>query len=1199
MRMFRNTIVTLGLLGVFNFCAMAGEIKPGSVPGSLNYQGRLERDNAPVSGPVYLTFRIYNVATGGDPAACGNSGAPCRWASAEAVVNAVQGIFNASITPPWSVFANGEALYLEVQVESDVLSPREPLNSVAYAMVAKKLEDGASISVTTLTTTGNVGLGTSSTANRLSVSGIIKLVGTSDGICFSNNTCMYTAGVGTAVGGVTSPVESILESDTALAGGEMIFKTSTVERMRIKDASKNGRIGIGPLALTDPLGTVDIDGSLYVGSQGIYDRTGGSVTVKGLYVPDGGITGANSEYLLLGSENDVIALVSGGAERLRVHSNGNVGIGLSNPSDNLEVAGDIASNTGVRGGRVSMGDYSTWTNLANEVRSETGYHLLLQQTNNYNVGIGTNAPTEKLHVRGNIKADYGVIAATAAFSDSVRVDDEGNFTANSGHGNMVYLSSTVVYGTLLVTGGVGSEKGLPAYLTDNNILTGQNTFTGLVTVSTSMIVSNRVGVGVSDFDFPASKYLQIGDDKPEFSGDDAAAYLVSGSAANSKVSFYRGAVEAARIQTNSGNNLALVINNSTKSVVDSTYYRIYNSVVLISTGSSSVSATTPAVYVSSSLGNIGMGTSILDPNHRLTVAGNIRISGPTTNGLIFADGTTMWTANVGSVGSVSSNDDAVVRADANSDGIGNVVLRVGSVDGLLLNSGGNIGIGTLTPLSRLDVAGDLNISAGGILLTAGTERISAGGVLTNTTWHGNTVDVIYGGTNSDTALSGSSIMVSDGASIVQGNKGTATTVLHGNDAGIPTYAAVALGAAGDVSGTLTVANGGTGLASGLAGGLPYYSATNEMTSMSAGSIGQPLLSNNTGAPYWGTLSASYGGTGLTAGTAGGLPYFSATNAMASTSAGTAGRALLSGGTGAPTWGQVSLTAAVSGTLPITNGGTNSATALSGSSIMVSNGTNILQGSAGTVTTVLHGNASGTPSYSAVSLTADVSGILPATNGGTENGFVKFSGPASTAKTFTLPNQTAIILTDIATVTVAQGGTGLNVGVAGGFPYYSATNAMTSMSAGTAGQALLSGGTGAPTWGTLSASYGGTGQTSYAVGDILYASGTGTLSKLADIATGNALISGGANTAPSYGKIGLTTHVSGTLPIGSGGTNSTSFTASQVIRMNSGGTALESQAGASGTYSVARTTTTTGTPCNDWTFANGVLTGVSGDKACNP
>lgn len=90
--------------------------------------------------------------------------------------------------------------------------------------------------------------------------------------------------------------------------------------------------------------------------------------------------------------------------------------------------------------------------------------------------------------------------------------------------------------------------------------------------------------------------------------------------------------------------------------------------------------------------------------------------------------------------------------------------------------------------------------------------------------------------------------------------------------------------------------------------------------------------------------------------------------------------LKSAGAGAdPAYGQVSLTAGVSGTLPIGNGGTNSSTALSGSSIMVSDGTHIIQGAAGTTTTVLHGNAAGTPTYSAVSLTADVTGNLPVTN----------------------------------------------------------------------------------------------------------------------------------------------------------------------------------------------------------------------------
>jgi hypothetical protein len=75
--------------------------------------------------------------------------------------------------------------------------------------------------------------------------------------------------------------------------------------------------------------------------------------------------------------------------------------------------------------------------------------------------------------------------------------------------------------------------------------------------------------------------------------------------------------------------------------------------------------------------------------------------------------------------------------------------------------------------------------------------------------------------------------------------------------------------------------------------------------------------------------------------------------------------------------------------------------------------------------------------------------------------------------------------------------------------------------------------------TITAAKGGTGQTSYAVGDLLYADTTTTLAKLADVATGNAVISGGVSTAPSYGKIGLTTHISGVLPVANGGTNASS------------------------------------------------------------
>ena len=83
-------------------------------------------------------------------------------------------------------------------------------------------------------------------------------------------------------------------------------------------------------------------------------------------------------------------------------------------------------------------------------------------------------------------------------------------------------------------------------------------------------------------------------------------------------------------------------------------------------------------------------------------------------------------------------------------------------------------------------------------------------------------------------------------------------------------------------------------------------------------------------------------------------------------------------------------------------------------------------------------------------------------------------------------------------------------------------------------------------GILIAANGGTGFGSYAVGDLLYANTTTTLAKLADVATGNALISGGVTTAPSWGKIGLTTHVSGVLPTANGGTNLSSFTSGGAV-----------------------------------------------------
>jgi len=141
-----------------------------------------------------------------------------------------------------------------------------------------------------------------------------------------------------------------------------------------------------------------------------------------------------------------------------------------------------------------------------------------------------------------------------------------------------------------------------------------------------------------------------------------------------------------------------------------------------------------------------------------------------------------------------------------------------------------------------------------------------------------------------------------------------------------------------------------------------------------------------------------------------------------------------------------------------------------------------------------------------------------------------------------------------TVAATNGGTGTNTVATGDLLYGSGTNAWSKLALGSAYKSLIVNASGTQLeWnsiplnqttavsGQLGATNGGTGISSYAVGDLLYADTTTTLAKLPDVATGNALISGGINTAPSWGKIGLTTHVSGTLDVGNGGTGATTLT----------------------------------------------------------
>lgn len=217
---------------------------------------------------------------------------------------------------------------------------------------------------------------------------------------------------------------------------------------------------------------------------------------------------------------------------------------------------------------------------------------------------------------------------------------------------------------------------------------------------------------------------------------------------------------------------------------------------------------------------------------------------------------------------------------------------------------------------------------------------------------------------------------------------------------------------------------------------------------------------------------------LVGGDVGYVPYQSATDVTSFLAPDTAGYVLQTNGYGSPpSWAPV---VGFSGGTVTSVTGTGSANGLTLSGTVTGSG-NITLGGA----------------ITGLSLTTQVSGTLPFANGGTNA---------------TTQQDAMNALAGAATSGYYLRGDGTNV--------------------------VMSALSGADISGTVPVEHGGTNIASYAVGDLLYASGSTTLSKLADVATGNVLLSGGVGAAPAYGKVNLSQHITGVLPIANGGTGNT-------------------------------------------------------------
>lgn len=104
---------------------------------------------------------------------------------------------------------------------------------------------------------------------------------------------------------------------------------------------------------------------------------------------------------------------------------------------------------------------------------------------------------------------------------------------------------------------------------------------------------------------------------------------------------------------------------------------------------------------------------------------------------------------------------------------------------------------------------------------------------------------------------------------------------------------------------------------------------------------------------------------------------------------------------------------------------------------------------------------------------------------------------------TYKNFKADTLTLATALSYANGGTGQSTYAAGDLIYASAINVLSKLPAGTNGNALVLA-AGLPSWGTLGIASGAVGFTGYAAGDIIYASALNTLAKLAAGTNGQVL-----------------------------------------------------------------------------------------------
>jgi hypothetical protein len=652
--------------------------------------------------------------------------------------------------------------------------------------------------------------------------------------------------------------------------------------------------------------------------------------------------------------------------------------------------------------------------------------------------VGTAGTSGQAYISGGTGVPtWQTVASTITTSQILAGNGSGAFTANggtfvgSGSFSGVTLSGTVTNGTDATT-----KNYVDAAVTG---LSWKQAAKGATTASlTATYANGTAGVGATLTNSGAQAAFTV--DSVTFAVNDRV--LVK----NQSTTFQNGIYVVTTVGTGSSNwVLTRATDADTPSELDGAAIYIQQGTSLADTGWTETATVTtigtdPVVWAQfSGSGAYTAGTGLTLSGNQFSLTTPVSLANGGTNasltavngGIAYSTGTALALSAAGTSGQVLTSAGAAAPTWTTLSGVAVTTISFGTT-GLTPNSATSGAVtvaGTLVPgnggtgATAVPTNGQLLIGNGtnytvatlgsgtGISTTpgAGTLTINNTGVTSNVaTANQTTVSSATGAVTiglSSTLIAPGSVQVTTSfqtsatntISAAGATQGTATALT--TDYNVVTTVAASTGVVlptGLAGRNIIIVNRGANTLNvyPAVGGTIDSLATNSPTTLSPN---QTLTIESITATQWYTVS----NTGVTSG----VSTFSAGTTGLTPSAATSGVVTLAG------------------TLVIANGGTNSSTALSGSSIMISNGTSIVQGAAGTTTTVLHGNAAGAPTYAAVSLTADVSGILPLANGGTN-----------------------------ANLTAVNGGS-----------VYSTATGFAITAAGTTGQVLVSAGAGAPVW----------------------------------------------------------------------------------------------------------------------------------------